>query len=794
MIRARRYSLRPAQSSSRRTWVATLLLSALPLSFAAPPAAHAADGAWTELPPPEYRINATAVYDRVHHRMILFGGLTNGVERNDVWVLEIAQPNRWRRLQPTGTPPSARRSHTAVYDPIQNRMIVFGGGYLFDHTWYLNNEVWSLELGGAPHWTLLTPIGTKPLARFASVAAFDVARNRMLLHGGARADGSTIGDLWRLELSGTPAWVQVSSSTAMGPRAFASAVVDSARDRMLVMGGISSLSSLGDTWQCPLGGGAWSQVGTTGAAPATLSHASAFDPLHDQMIVFGGLNIATGTYLQGAWRLQFSPATPTWSRAPLTGAVPPAMEGASAIYDPIASEFRIFGGWSGPSEMDSISQNVWTLALHPAPSWNAPFPANAPPAAGRSGASVAYDAQNQRMLMIGGWRNDLGGPGASVDVWALDLTAATPLWTPVTPVGTAPAGRAFASLVYDPSEHRLILYGGEAQGTRHADAWSLSLTSTPTWTPLTPTGTPPAGRSRHGAIYDPVRDQMVVFGGNTVGFPGFEDDVWALSFSGAPAWAQLSPAGTPPSRRHGMAVALDAPRDRMIVFGGLSDTPPAPTKDVWALNLAGATAWEPIEVAAGPAPRRAHTAVVDPARDRLLIFGGYADAGGGPLAVNDLWALPLSGPPAWNALQPAAALPKPDAEHAAIYDVIGDRMITYGGVGGLNATWIYQPDAVLAAPPLALPTASVRIRATPNPSRGPVELSFVLPAAGRAQVEVYDIGGRRIARVVDATLPAGPHAARWNGRVGDRTAPAGVYLARFEHAGGAAITRLLVVR
>src|SRR5262245_43056605 len=193
---------RLAARSSRCGRFATLLLPALLLSFAAPPAARAVDGLWTEVPPPDYRLNATTAYDRNHHRMILFGGLNIVGERNDVWVLELGEPNRWQRLQPTGTPPSIRRSHTALYDPIQDRMLVFGGGIIVDHTWILNNEVWALELGGTPHWTQLTPTGTPPVPRFSSVAVFDVTRNRMLLHGGALASGTTIGDLWRLELSG----------------------------------------------------------------------------------------------------------------------------------------------------------------------------------------------------------------------------------------------------------------------------------------------------------------------------------------------------------------------------------------------------------------------------------------------------------------------------------------------------------------------------------------------------------------------------------------------------------------
>jgi len=747
---------------------------------------------WLEAPPPVYRLNATAVYDRNQHRMILFGGVNSVGERNDVWVLDLAAPNRWQRLQPNGTPPSVRRSHTAVYDPIGDRMLVFGGGIIADHTWVLNNEVWALELGGTPHWTLLAPTGTPPSARFAAVAVFDVARNRMLLHGGALPNGSTIGDLWRLELSGTPAWVKVSNSTAMGARAFATAEIDSVRDRMLVMGGIVTFTSLADTWQGPLGGGSWSQVTTTGSGPTTLGHAAVFDPLHDQMVVYGGSNIATQTFLRGAWRLQFGTTPATWSRAPLAGAVPPATEGASAIYDPVASALRIFGGWSGPSALDSLNQNVWTLSLHPTPEWGAPLPAHAPPAAGRKGASVAYDSQNRRMFMIGGWRGDLGGFGTAVDVWKLDLTAVTPSWTPMAPVGTPPAGRGYASLVYDSSDDRLVLYGGEDSLSRHADVWTLTLTGTPTWTQLAPTGTTPAGRSRHGAIYDPARDRMVIFGGSSLVFPYFGNDVWELSLSGAPAWSPLAPAGAPPAGRRETAVVLDAERDRMIVFGGISDT--TCTNDVWALGLAGGTAWDSVEVAAGPAPRRAHTAVVDPGRDRLLVFGGYAGAGSGTLVSNDLWSLSLSGSPEWSQLQPAGSTPEPDAEHSAIYDAVFDRMIQCGGVRGLNGTWIYWSGAALAVPSHATPVTGKEIRATPNPSRAGFDLSFVLPSAGRAQLGIFDLTGRRVSQIVDASLPAGRHAARWSGLVGGKPAAAGVYFARFEHAGGVAATRLLRIR
>jgi hypothetical protein len=62
-------------------------------------------------------------------------------------------------------------------------------------------------------------------------------------------------------------------------------------------------------------------------------------------------------------------------------------------------------------------------------------------------------------------------------------------------------------------------------------AWTLSLASTPTWTLLGPVGSPPRPRWAHTAIYDPVRDAMVAFGG----FTGtYLNDTWALTW-GTPA-------------------------------------------------------------------------------------------------------------------------------------------------------------------------------------------------------------------------------------------------------------------
>src|SRR5437899_13018176 len=58
----------------------------------------------------------------------------------------------------------------------------------------------------------------------------------------------------------------------------------------------------------------------------------------------------------------------------------------------------------------------------------------------------------------------------------------------------------------------------------------------------------PEGRHGHSAIYDPVRDRMIVFGGE-ISDGTVLNDVWARSFAGVPVWSRINGVGVQPSRR-----------------------------------------------------------------------------------------------------------------------------------------------------------------------------------------------------------------------------------------------------
>ena len=80
-----------------------------------------------------------------------------------------------------------------------------------------------------------------------------------------------------------------------------------------------------------------------------------------------------------------------------------------------------------------------------------------------------------------------------------------------------------------------------------------------------------------------------------------------------------------------------------------------------------------------------------------------------------------------------------------------------------------------------------------NPAHESAALAFTLPAAGRVQLLIFDVEGRRVATLVDGERPAGRFQARWNGRSdGGASARAGVYFARLRTLAGQRVVKFAI--
>ena len=82
--------------------------------------------------------------------------------------------------------------------------------------------------------------------------------------------------------------------------------------------------------------------------------------------------------------------------------------------------------------------------------------------------------------------------------------------------------------------------------------------------------------------------------------------------------------------------------------------------------------------------------------------------------------------------------------------------------------------------------------ASGNPTRGEAMLRYTLPSAGRVDLALFDVQGRRIATLVSRESPAGRFDAAWNGRSdGGATARAGIYFARLRTGVGQRVVKFV---
>lgn len=104
-----------------------------------------------------------------------------------------------------------------------------------------------------------------------------------------------------------------------------------------------------------------------------------------------------------------------------------------------------------------------------------------------------------------------------------------------------------------------------------------------------------------------------------------------------------------------------------------------------------------------------------------------------------------------------------------------------------SIAFVLQTAGTAGAPVSA--TAALHLAVSPNPVTSAAGIDFVLPAPGRARVEVVDASGRRVATLADGEFPSGAQHVRWDAAAGG-SGP-GVYFVRLTSPQGEATRRLV---
>lgn len=551
----------------------------------------------------------SGAYDEARRRFVVFGG-ASGASSNQTLEYDVAGGVWLDRTQASG--PLRGYGATLVYDPVRRVVVMFGGlntaGYS-DKTWIWDGEVWEQRFVAGP-----------PARAFAT-GIFDPARGTVVIVGGNQ-NAMIRSDTWEWDGS---EWRQVDAVGPVPDRRSAFAYDEARGEGILFIPGRA-------TWRWREG--AWSRVENATIPTSNLDASLVFDRARGQLI----LHSATGTHAFDGER---------WNDL---GIPHPLRQRQTAFFDPVRGQVAVAGGTDVSVEPALLYADIAWLDVTGG-RWNAEL---ARPGPGpRTGAGLAYDPVERRLVMYGGV--DPRVNASTDDVWVRTGIA----WRKEIETGP-PGTRNNPGFAYDARRDVFVLYGGRTGDT---SVWEWDRT---TWTRHEPVSGPPA-RTQAAFAYDARIEKIVLFGGRT-STTDF-DDTWTWDGT---EWEDVSGTVRPPRRFSG-TLAFSATQDELLLYGGYTDTA---LGDFWAWDSGG---WREIVRPVAPEPRTDHVLARDPWRGEVILFGGRNSSD----PRDDTWA--WSGTD-WQQLDVSAA-PPPSSGMSAVYDEGGHRLVLIGREGTWELRW-----------------------------------------------------------------------------------------------------------
>jgi cysteine-rich repeat protein len=527
---------------------------------------------------PSARAGHAMTYDAAHERIVLFSGQNVSA---DTWVWSGGD---WEAVATTSQP--SARDTTLAYDSVRQRVVLFGGELTsgFSNI-VVNNETWEFD---GSDWVQLTPAASPP-ARGENALAFDPKRGVTVLYGGndATFEGDVMADLW--EFDGTT-WTKATFSGGPGPRALAPMAFDPVTQKVMLVGGLSGIASFRkDAWEWD--GTSWTQLPDVPLASGTavIGQSLVSDPVRGRVILItsdGNTDWNTFEWDGTSWHAGNA----------VTSASPPARDSAAIAFDDKARQLVMFGGTtnhelSGGGLADTW---IWDGAWHT-------YTGTAP--AARFAPMMAYDPMHDSTLLFGGCT---GASTALADAWLWKNGA----WQSA---AAGPTSRCYSGMAFDGAE--IVMFGGttagQDNGNANAETWTWDGSA---WHSAAPAMAPSA-RYAPAMAYDPVRDQVVLFGGLLL--PAVQGDTWIWDHK-TQTWSKPAVALSPPARAYA-SMAWDPARQTLVLYGGFGTQS---LDDAWQWD---GQRWSALAIAGGPGVRQTYALATSPDGAGILMFGGSTE-------------------------------------------------------------------------------------------------------------------------------------------------------------------------
>lgn len=285
------------------------------------------------------------VYDPVHKQVVLFGGyVAMATTMDETWLLNV-QTWAWTKADPAHKP-SARQNAQLVWDAVNSRVLLFGGGNLTD----TYNDLWAWD---GSDWTELKAndaVGSPGRRDYHAMSA-DGAK--AVLYGGKRYMGGLhqafYQDTWELDFA-TTTWADQSAATP-GVRQQHDMAYDPVADRHLLIGGIDNPTVFW-AWAS----GAWTQVSHSGSNITGNAALAWSEPDQRVMLITNATGGDKVYLLDGSVWLEVSNlSTEVANCYPSTAQTP---RGVVAYYDCTPGDFKT-EEWSAKISASTYADQAW---------------------------------------------------------------------------------------------------------------------------------------------------------------------------------------------------------------------------------------------------------------------------------------------------------------------------------------------------------------------------------------------------------------------------------------------------
>jgi hypothetical protein len=233
---------------------------------------------------PGGRFGSVLIYDPVGDRLVLFGGGTtiSEIAVNDVW--EWDEAGGWRPLTTSGVGPSERIGPYGAYDPDRRTMMIFAGERFGSHY----DDVWELDLAtdtwAGPFMPALRPTARSSrcnAATYVPGSALDPAlRRRTVIYS---RDNGVDDSLWAWD-GAARTWTALCASCTGRPRTHAPLRYDPRSGRLVVVGGYVEGMVFDGTWE-----GDSTALGLRSSDPPSRDDSTlTYDRARSELVLYGG--------------------------------------------------------------------------------------------------------------------------------------------------------------------------------------------------------------------------------------------------------------------------------------------------------------------------------------------------------------------------------------------------------------------------------------------------------------------------------------------------------------------------